>query len=176
MPLSLRLQPPNTLPDGQTVIAMAGDSLTIGRGEENDLVLVDPERTLSNRHCIVEHRSGDYVITDISTNGTFLNYSAERLDHLPTPLNNGDVIIVGDFELVVEITTGAAADGPDQNTSAPLPPLDAGPITPAKPDRSFCERKRDAAARCFVRHRAGFSGRSSGSTGAGDDATDTIAG
>ncbi|MDX8346874.1 type VI secretion system-associated FHA domain protein TagH [Cognatiyoonia sp. IB215446] len=137
MPLSLRLQPPNTLPDGQTVTAMVGDVLTIGRGEENDLVLPDPERTLSKRHCVVEHRGGDYVITDISTNGTFLNYSAERLDHLSTPLNNGDVIIVGSYELIVEITADATAELPGQNVSAPLPPLEEGSIAPPSPTGGF---------------------------------------
>ncbi|NSX53689.1 type VI secretion system-associated FHA domain protein TagH [Parasulfitobacter algicola] len=127
MSLLLRFQNSGALPGGQSSVEMMGGTLTIGRGEENDLVLPDPDRTLSKRHCVLEKRNGDYVILDISTNGTFLNYGSERLDDIPTPLNNGDVILVGTFELVVEISNGATA-APEFN--APLPPMDDVPVSP----------------------------------------------
>lgn len=126
MTLSLHLQSPNTAPDGAGPVRMTGDKLSIGRGAENDLVLPDPDRTLSKRHCVLEQRNGDYVIVDISTNGTFLNYAAERLDAAPTPLNSGDVITVGSYEMVVEISADAVAV---PASSDPLPPLDAAPLT-----------------------------------------------
>ena len=127
----LRFQNSGALPGGQTSIKMVGGTLTIGRGEENDLSLPDPERTLSKRHCVLEERDGDYVIIDISTNGTFLNYGWERLSDTPTPLNHGDVILLGSYELVVEISTGAGAGTADPLSAAPLPPADQ---TPAAPD------------------------------------------
>lgn len=140
MTLTLRFQNSGALPDGGAPIEMVGGTLTIGRGEENDLSLPDPERTLSKRHCVLEERSGDYVIIDISTNGTFLNYGQERLGDIPTPLNHGDVILVGSYELVVEI--GAAAGTADPRSAAPLPPADQPPVSlgvpgnrPAAPDR-----------------------------------------
>lgn len=139
MTLTLRFQNSGALPDGGAPIEMVGGTLTIGRGEENDLSLPDPERTLSKRHCVLEERSGDYVIIDISTNGTFLNYGQERLGDIPTPLNHGDVILVGSYELVVEI--GAAAGTADPRAAAPLPPADQPPVSlgvpgsrPAAPD------------------------------------------
>ncbi len=103
MSLTLRLTSSGTLPNNATSVAMENGVLTIGRGDENTLALPDPDRMLSKRHCVVEERGGDYLLTDISTNGTFLNYSAERVGEIPTPLSHGDVIQVGDFELVVEI-------------------------------------------------------------------------
>ncbi|MBP1852493.1 type VI secretion system-associated FHA domain protein TagH [Rhizobium halophytocola] len=128
MSLVLRMVNSGTLPGGRTVIPMVNGALTVGRGEENDLALPDPDRQLSKRHCVFEERNGDYVIVDVSTNGTFLNYGAERLGNIPTPLNHGDVIQLGSFELVVEIDTGA----PDPRVAQPLPPA---ADTLASPDR-----------------------------------------
>ena len=73
MSLLLRLVNSGTLPNGQSAVPMRDGALTIGRGEENDLALPDPDRLLSKRHCVLEEQNGDYVIIDISTNGTFLN-------------------------------------------------------------------------------------------------------
>jgi type VI secretion system FHA domain protein len=101
--------------------------LTIGRGEENDLSLPDPDRLLSKRHCVLEERNGDYFIIDTSTNGTFLNYGAERLGAIPTPLNHGDVILLGPFELAVDIL---AVHGPDPRAGQPLPPAEESRIVP----------------------------------------------
>lgn len=126
----LRFQNSGALPGGQSLVEMAGGTLTIGRGEENDLALPDPDRTLSKRHCVLEERNGDYVIVDISTNGTFLNYGSERLGDIPTPLNHGDVIIVGSFEFVVEISADGALETTDPELVTPLPPADDVLATP----------------------------------------------
>lgn len=102
-------------------VRMQGDRLTVGRGTSNDLVLPDPERFLSKQHCVLERAGAGYVVMDTSTNGTFLNYQPERLDNVPTPLNKGDVIQVGAFELVVEIE--ASDDAPVED----LPPCEPAP-------------------------------------------------
>lgn len=81
--------------------------MTIGRGPANDLVLPDPERMLSKSHCVIEDQGGNVVVVDLSTNGTFLNYAKIPLGPVPTPLNNGDVLTLGAFELVVAISAGA---------------------------------------------------------------------
>ncbi len=49
--------------------------ISIGRGEENDLVLRDPERDVSRRHCRVSYdeRADKLKICDTSLNGTFVN-------------------------------------------------------------------------------------------------------
>ncbi|MCD2184677.1 type VI secretion system-associated FHA domain protein TagH [Rhizobium sp. GN54] len=126
MGLTLRLMSSGTLPNGRNTIDMVNGALTIGRGEENDLALPDPDRQLSKRHCVLEERNGDYVIIDISTNGTFLNYGTERLGTIPTPLNHGDVIQLGSFELTVEI----AAAAHNARAVQPLPPAADSVIAP----------------------------------------------
>jgi len=84
---------------------MQGGSMTIGRGPSNDIVLPDPDKMLSKNHCVIEDHNGNVLVVDLSTNGTFLNYSKIPLGKTPTPLNNGDVLCVGTFELVVEISS-----------------------------------------------------------------------
>lgn len=130
MGLKLRLISSGTLPNGHATIEMQNGALTIGRGEENDLSLPDPDRQLSKRHCVLEERNGDYVIIDISTNGTFLNYGTERVGTIPTPLNHGDVIQLGPFELTVEI----AAAMRDARAAQPLPPVEDSPIAGVTPN------------------------------------------
>lgn len=51
-----------------------GESLTIGRSEENMLVLED--KYVSSRHLKIFYRNTDYILEDLdSTNGTFVNDS-----------------------------------------------------------------------------------------------------
>ncbi|WP_417689084.1 type VI secretion system-associated FHA domain protein TagH [Roseibium sp.] len=116
--MTLVLRPLNSgsLPNNKTEIPMHDGVLTIGRGDENDLSLPDPDRLLSKRHCVLEERNGDYVLIDTSTNGTFLNYGSERIGNIPTPLNHGDVLQLGRFELVVEIYSETPP------SAEPLPP------------------------------------------------------
>ena len=121
MSLVLKFQNSGALPGAQDAVSMTGGVLTIGRGEDNDLCLPDPERTLSKRHCVLEERGGEHVLIDLSTNGTFLNYGPDRLSEIPTPLNHGDVIQLGSFELVVEIASDHAATTPMEPAPQPAP-------------------------------------------------------
>lgn len=73
------------------------------------MVLPDPDQLLSRNHCAIEDHNGNVVVVDLSANGTYLNYSKIPLGRTPTPLNNGDVLCIGNYELVVEIHSNAAA-------------------------------------------------------------------
>ena len=103
MTVTLKFQSSGTIPGGAQPMPMRGGSLTIGRGPENDMVLPDPDRMLSKNHCVVEDHNGNVLVVDLSTNGTFLNYSKIPLGKIPTPLNNGDILCIGTYELLVEI-------------------------------------------------------------------------
>ncbi|MBE1283375.1 MAG: type VI secretion system-associated FHA domain protein TagH [Rhodobacteraceae bacterium] len=108
---------------------MRGPSLTIGRGAENDLVLPDPNRELSKRHCAIEDHNGNVIVVDFSTNGTFLNYGKLALGSTPTPLNDGDILSIGPYELMVSI---ASTD--TQEVIAD--PLDDMQVSPGQADRA----------------------------------------
>ncbi len=86
--------------------------LTLGRGDENDWVLDDPNRHLSKSHCAIEFESGEFLATDTSTNGVFVNQAPERLGRGNSMgLRDGDVIGFGEYLLRVEIADddGAAS-------------------------------------------------------------------
>lgn len=50
-------------------------SLSLGRDGGCDLVIVD--RRASRNHCKIERRGDKFVLTDISTNGTYVTFSGE---------------------------------------------------------------------------------------------------
>jgi type VI secretion system protein len=102
-------------------IVFTVDGGTIGRSADNDWVLPDPLRYVSAHHARVEYRNGRYYLKDLSTNGVFVNDEAEPLARRGTegyPIRNGDVIRVGDYQIVAALDidieqppadTGAAA-------------------------------------------------------------------
>ena len=76
----------------------------IGRAQDNDWVLPDPDRYVSSHHVKVSFQAGKWVLEDTSTNGTFINgsdtaASLEGLHHL----QDGDRLRLGDYELLVSI-------------------------------------------------------------------------
>ena len=124
MTLTLEFQRTGVVPstaDGP--VRMRGPSLTIGRGPANDIVLPDPGRMISKNHCVIEDRGGGYVIIDLSTNGTFLNYSKQPIGNTARPLNDGDTIALGGYELLVSIGAAAATNPARVDFDIP-PPLD----------------------------------------------------
>ncbi|MDE4097166.1 type VI secretion system-associated FHA domain protein TagH [Phaeobacter gallaeciensis] len=125
MAVTLKFQSSGTMPGDAAPVPMRGASLTVGRGASNDMVLPDPDQMLSRHHCVIEDHNGSVVIVDLSSNGTFLNYSKIPLGRTPTPLNNGDVICIGNYELVIEIRDDLAE--PDAGIAAPL---EAAPMSP----------------------------------------------
>ncbi len=131
MSLSLVIQGSGAAPQGVPERAqLSGGTLTLGRGAENDLVLPDPERRLSKRHCVIEERNGVYVLVDISTNGTFLNFGGEAVAGESPPLGDGDIITLGPYEFRVEIAdTGAPVRSSDPFGDLP-PPLEDAPMSP----------------------------------------------
>lgn len=122
MAVTLKFQNSGAVPGDAGPVPMRGPSLTIGRGASNDLVLPDPDQQLSRNHCVIEDHNGNVVVVDLSANGTFLNYSKIPLGRTPTPLNNGDVLCVGNYELLVEVRD-------DLISSAIAEPLAAAPAS-----------------------------------------------
>lgn len=121
MAVTLKFQSSGAVPGDGRPVTLRGPSLTIGRGPENDLVLPDPDRMISKTHCVIEDQGGHPVVVDLSTNGTFLNYGKQALGRVPTPLSDGDVLILGPYELVVQVSAEA-------HWSEPLPPMGEGPV------------------------------------------------
>ncbi|GAB5378504.1 MAG: type VI secretion system-associated FHA domain protein TagH [Acuticoccus sp.] len=151
--LRLKLDNMINLPDGgPTFLDVEGRrSVDIGRNTYLDWTLPDPSRVVSGRHCEIHFRDGGYWLTDISTNGTYLNGSDKRLTE-PTRLRNGDRIAIGDYLINVTVededaparTVEAPPEGPASGASAALWDVPDERAAPAERDGA---RKARAAAR-----------------------------
>ena len=109
MTLTLMIRNASALDNGMpTEFVLHDRGATIGRGSTCDWCLPDPQRHISSRHCEIRFRDGAYWLTDTSTNGTFVNDTAERLqgEHR---IERGDLIIIGDFEVAAELSGSDAA-------------------------------------------------------------------
>ncbi|MGB3976473.1 MAG: FHA domain-containing protein [bacterium] len=83
---------------GQTVEITKKSGWALGRDPSNTLVLNDIRA--SRRHASIRWEGKNYVIRDMdSRNGTFVN--SKRIQS--APLNNGDIIRIGDSEFMVRI-------------------------------------------------------------------------
>ena len=83
-------------------------SLSIGRGTSNGWVLQDPAQHLSKTHCIVTAVRGGYMLTDCSSNGTFINGAKNRLPRdSQAPLNDGDEFVLGDYLIQARLVAGS---------------------------------------------------------------------
>lgn len=97
----IRQEGAETSPPSST-IRLDRHGALIGRSSHADWTLPDPQNYISSSHCEIGYRDGGYVLTDRSTNGTFVNGSPQRLTapHLLAP---GDEIAIGHYRISARI-------------------------------------------------------------------------
>lgn len=77
---------------------------SIGRSAENNWILPDPDKFLSGSHSQISCENGQYFLTDLSTNGTFMNGAVEPMGkNNKIQLKDGDRFSLGDYELQVSL-------------------------------------------------------------------------
>ncbi len=109
--------------------SVAGGEFSIGRGPENDWVLPDSERFLSKQHCVLAFRTGLWQVSDLSTNGTFLNHDGEPIGRVePRALRDGDRLRLGSYE--IEASLAMPAEAPYRAAPAALDPFAPAPFEP----------------------------------------------
>jgi len=103
--------PPESEMTGQN-LSIEEEGATIGRAATNTFALPDSNRYVSSLHAKIQFNGQRFEIVDQSTNGTFLNNLSQALvKGQPTPLSNGDQILMGPFVLEV-VTEGAVKPPP----------------------------------------------------------------
>src|SRR5579863_4519893 len=111
------------LADRHTIVfGVSGGS--IGRSNDNDWVLPDPVRYVSAHHARVHFRDGHFYLEDLSTNGVFVNDQTEALAKLGSGgyrLKNGDVLRIGDYQIVVALETESVPEIPELDSAAAVP-------------------------------------------------------
>ena len=129
---------------GQT-FSVDDTGATLGRGPANSWVLNDGARIVSTHHASIALQQGQFVLTDHSTNGTFVNNGSAALGQgNSTPLQSNDLIRIGKYELRVTIASEAPAVAarntiPDSfldelSNKPPKPVAPPGPVAPSALD------------------------------------------
>ena len=99
----------------------AGATFSIGRGTDNDLVLVDPSREVSKTHCRIETADGKFVLTDLSINGVTVDGQSQPLGPGSRhTLASGDVFVIGARRFAVAILPDG---GGEDQAAAPAPAM-----------------------------------------------------
>lgn len=122
MTLTLRVENVPSLASGDPVeMVLAEHGLVIGRAAHADWTLPDPANHVSSIHCEIDYRDGRYLLTDRSTNGTFVNGSPQRPSS-PVELRDGDLLAIGHYQIRVA-GGGAGAAGAGGGFSATANPF-----------------------------------------------------
>lgn len=109
MTLILTIEGADTLDNGQPGrLDLDRHGAMIGRSPHADWSLPDPRSLISSRHCEISYRDGQYLLSDHSTNGTFLNGAAEGLQTVH-PLADGDRFTVGHYTILASGARAAVA-------------------------------------------------------------------
>jgi pSer/pThr/pTyr-binding forkhead associated (FHA) protein len=73
--------------------------LKIGRGEQNDVILQDPDKIVSRFHAELRPEGAGYILIDLnSQNGTWVD--AKRVDRVA--MRAGVPVAIGPYHLVLE--------------------------------------------------------------------------
>ena len=114
----------------QVTLAADGGRCIVGRDPSCDWHLPDRTLGLSARHCELLSTAGRLSLRDLSTNGTFVNGSAQRVQGQPA-LQTGDRFSAGPYQVEVQFDAAATASSPAPAATRVPPP--AGPASTAPP-------------------------------------------
>lgn len=103
--LQIRIEQPGG-PSASAVFGPAGG--TIGRADNNTLVLSDAERSVSRLHARVECRAGHFVLVNMGMNPVLCN-GTELSTAEESPLASGDTVRIGSFILRAQAIDSDAA-------------------------------------------------------------------
>ena len=80
-----------------------GGTLVIGRGDDADWQLRDPDMYVSRRHCIISDESGAPMATDASSGGLFVDNASRPVGTgNAVPIGAGMRLRIGDFVIRIE--------------------------------------------------------------------------
>lgn len=84
---------------------------SIGRSNDNTLVLPDTEKFVSRHHAIIKKESGYYYLSDTSLSGVIINGAEPPLHNATERLDNGTLLRIGEYEIAVAIVNEPVVNG-----------------------------------------------------------------
>ncbi|WP_245216635.1 type VI secretion system-associated FHA domain protein TagH [Sagittula salina] len=112
MTLLLRIENFDQLENGgPTSLQLDGRSASVGRRASMDWSLPDPSKMISGHHFDITFEDGEYYLTDVSMNGTFVDGQRHRLEGR-LHLKGGERLIVGHYIVGVTLQRVGAASQP----------------------------------------------------------------
>ncbi|TAG28343.1 MAG: FHA domain-containing protein [Rhodobacterales bacterium] len=97
-------------PQARSEFRLADGQVTIGRGDECDWKIEDPQMFVSRRHCVIVGAGGQYRVTDESRGGVFVDSAMAPLGTgVTAPLHSGMRLRLGDFVIRAELEAAAMA-------------------------------------------------------------------
>jgi len=124
------------LENAQVVFTKQGG--TLGRSPDNDLVLHDPDKVISRVHATIRYENGLFSLTDTSLAGIVIVNRNISLHQDTAPLEDGDHLMIGDYELLVTMSEKQEVLSPPPFFSQPSfvresPPPDLSSGTDTRP-------------------------------------------
>ena len=112
-------------PEGESVtdwsVTFPEGGGSIGRVPGVTLQLSDSGRVVSGTHAIISRDHQGYRITDVSTNGLYINGSARPVGRdCHRPLNDGDILDIGEYRLQVSCFNPGQSTFPDLQRSGQI--------------------------------------------------------
>lgn len=116
-------------------VRVGGQACVLGRHPDSQLELPDPECLVSGRHAVISPQGDGFAVTDVSTNGTYLNDGADPIPpHQPVALSHGDRLGIGPYVVEVALENGQVGTPADPFAEAGSDDLPGMPDATAGPD------------------------------------------
>ena len=103
MPLTLKVLTLKGQPVSPSTVVHIDNSGTIGRSDNNTLVLPDSEKFVSRQHATIAMENGLYYLTDASLGGVLITGQEYPLHNSTQQIVNGMVLKIGEYEIGVSI-------------------------------------------------------------------------
>ena len=97
--LSFKGQPINKI----NAVSIDNNGGSIGRSDDNALVLPDPEKFVSRHHATISVKNGCYYLSDTSLSGVYINDWELPLNNATERIDNGTLLRIGEYEIAVAI-------------------------------------------------------------------------
>jgi predicted component of type VI protein secretion system len=89
--------------DGINPVSISNDGGSIGRSDDNTLVLPDAEKFVSRHHASICFENNGYYLSDTSLSGIYIDDREAPLNNATERLDNGMRLRIGEYEIAVAI-------------------------------------------------------------------------